>query len=60
MEASLFNESGLVITFIMALRFLTDYINGDTYFRVDRPDHNLVRARNQMRLIEEMEKHQII
>lgn len=60
MEASLFNESGLAITFIMALRFLTDYINGDTYFRVDRPDHNLVRARNQMRLIEEMEKHQII
>ena len=60
MEASLFNESGMAITFIMALRFLTDYLNGDTYFRIDRPDHNLIRARNQIRLIEEMEKHQII
>ena len=59
-EASLFNESGMAITFIVALRFLTDYLNGDTYFRVDRPDHNLIRARNQMRLIEEMEKHQIV
>ena len=60
MESSLFNESGMAITFIMALRFLTDYLNGDTYFRIDRPDHNLIRARNQIRLIEEMEKHQII
>ena len=55
-EASLFAESGRTITFIMALRFLTDYLNGDTYYRVDYDDHNLVRTRNQIKLIEEMDK----
>ena len=55
-EKSLFAESGRTITFIMALRFLTDYLNGDTYYRVDYSEHNLVRTRNQMKLIEEMDK----
>ena len=54
-ERSLFAESGRTITFIMALRFLTDYINGDVYYRTDYPEHNLVRARNQIRLIENMD-----
>lgn len=56
MESSLFAESGRTITFIMALRFLTDYLNGDTYYRVDYSDHNLVRTRNQIKLIEEMDE----
>lgn len=56
LEASLFEEAGRTITFIIALRFLTDYINGDTYYRVDYEEHNLVRTRNQIRLIEEMDK----
>ena len=32
------------------LRFLTDYINGDTYYKIGYPEHNLVRTRNQMAL----------
>ena len=55
MERSLFAESGRTITFIMALRFLTDYINGDVYYRTDYPEHNLIRTRNQIRLIEDMD-----
>ena len=35
---------------MQAVRFFTDYINGDTYYRTDYPEHNLVRTRNQMKL----------
>jgi aminoglycoside phosphotransferase (APT) family kinase protein len=34
-----------------ALRFLTDYLNGDTYYKIRYPEHNLVRARNQLSLL---------
>ena len=44
-----------VITCELAMRFLTDYIDGDLYFKINRPDHNLVRARAQMRLLEDIE-----
>jgi len=43
------------MTFIIGLRFLTDYLNGDTYFKINREDHNLQRARVQFRLISLME-----
>ena len=46
----------LVITCELAMRFLTDYIDGDVYFKVHSPDHNLVRARAQMALLTDMEK----
>ncbi len=46
----------LVITCELAMRFLTDYINGDEYFKVSYPEHNLVRARAQMRLLEVFEE----
>lgn len=36
--------------FMQAVRFLTDYINGDTYYKIAYPEHNLVRTRNQMAL----------
>jgi hypothetical protein len=45
------------MTFIIGLRFLTDYLDGDPYFRTSYPDHNLVRARVQFRLVEQMEKN---
>ncbi len=57
MEKDLFAESGRTITFIMALRFLTDYINGDVYYRTEYAHHNLVRARNQIHLIMEMDDY---
>ena len=44
-----------VITCELAMRFLTDYIDGDLYFKINRPGHNLVRARAQMRLLEDIE-----
>ena len=39
-----------MVTGMLALRFLTDYLDGDRYFRIDRPLHNLERARNQLTL----------
>lgn len=36
--------------FMQGVRFLTDYINGDTYYRTNYPEHNLDRTRNQQRL----------
>ena len=38
------------------MRFLTDYLKGDVYFAIARPEHNLDRARAQLRLVEDMEK----
>ena len=45
-----------LITFIIALRFLTDYIDGDNYFKIHHKHHNLQRARAQFRLVESMEE----
>ena len=45
-----------VLTGELAMRFLTDYIDGDLYFKTSRPDHNLIRARAQMRLLEDVEE----
>ena len=44
-----------VITCELAMRFLTDYIDGDVYFKTKYPEHNLVRARAQMKLLTEIE-----
>ena len=45
-----------VITLELASRFLGDYLTGDRYFRIDYPEHNLVRARAQLALYREMRK----
>jgi len=45
-----------VITYEIGMRFLTDYLNGDQYFKIKRPQHNLDRARNQFALVRSMEK----
>lgn len=47
----------LTITCELAMRFLTDYIDGDMYFKVRSPEHNLIRARAQIKLFKEMERH---
>ena len=44
-----------LMTLECGLRFLTDYLNGDVYFSVACPEHNLVRAKNQFRLVTDME-----
>lgn len=47
--------SGKLITFLIGIRFLTDEIKGDVYFKVARPGHNLDRCRTQFKLIESIE-----
>jgi thiamine kinase-like enzyme len=46
----------LLLPFIMGLRFLTDYIGGDTYYKIHFPEHNIQRARAQFRLVEKLEE----
>ena len=47
--------SAKYITFEQVLRFLMDYIAGDTYYKIKYPDHNLVRTRAQFKLLQSME-----
>jgi Ser/Thr protein kinase RdoA (MazF antagonist) len=48
--------SAKLMTYIIGLRFLTDYLDGDVYYKTAYPGHNLVRARVQFSLLESMEK----
>lgn len=48
--------SAKYITFEQVLRFLMDYIDGDNYYKIKSPNHNLVRARAQYKLLESMEE----
>ena len=50
--------SGKLITFEIGIRFLTDFLSGDTYFRIHRPDHNLDRCRTQFKLVESIERQE--
>jgi hypothetical protein len=50
--------AGKLITFETGLRFLTDHLNGDTYFRVHRPNHNLDRCRTQFKLVQSIESQE--
>ncbi len=45
-----------LITLELGMRFLTDYINGDVYFKIRRPLHNLERCRNQFKMVESIER----
>ncbi len=45
-----------LMTLEVGIRFLADYLNGDVYFATSRPDHNLDRARTQLKLVEDMER----
>lgn len=47
--------SGILMTYMQALRFLTDYLDGDTYYRTDYPEQNFDRARNQFILLQKLE-----
>ena len=45
----------LMITYNQAVRFLTDYIDGDSYYKIHYPNHNLLRTRAQIQLVKSME-----
>ncbi len=57
-EIRLLVFSGRLITFTIGLRFLTDHLEGDIYFRIHRPSQNLDRARAQFALVRSMEEQE--
>lgn len=57
-ERRLLAFSGKLITFEIGIRFLTDYLCGDRYFKIHREGHNLDRCRTQFRLVESIEQQE--
>lgn len=55
-EILLLPEGAKMMTLECGMRFLTDYIDGDLYFKTAYPEHNLVRARTQFKLVSDMEQ----
>ncbi|MEH6308339.1 aminoglycoside phosphotransferase family protein [Olivibacter sp. CPCC 100613] len=56
MEINSLVDGVLLLPYMQMIRFLTDYLNGDTYYKINHPTHNLQRTRAQMRLVIEIEK----
>ncbi|WP_420385004.1 phosphotransferase enzyme family protein [Roseivirga sp.] len=54
MEKETLTFGGLYMTYIMAVRFLTDYLNGDIYYKISYPEENLIRTRNQLKILQLM------
>ena len=54
-EIELLPMGAKVMTFECGMRFLTDHLQGDTYFKIHRENHNLDRARTHMKLVQDME-----
>jgi len=57
-EIALLPFSGKLISLETGIRFLTDYLEGDTYFKVHREGHNLDRCRTQFKLVESIEEQE--
>lgn len=55
-ELDMLPWGALLMTFENGIRFLTDYLDGDHYFRIHREGHNLDRCRTQLKLVSDMEK----
>ncbi len=55
-EIQLMPMGAKVMTYECGMRFLTDYLEGDTYFKIHREHQNLDRCRTQLKLVEDMEK----
>ena len=56
LERDLLPYAACLFPYMQAVRFFADYINGDTYYKVKYPEHNMVRTRAQWRLFEEARK----
>jgi len=56
LERSLLPYGCRLLSYMQTVRFFTDYLNGDTYYKIQYPEHNLVRTRAQLRLLEEQER----
>lgn len=57
LEISLLPYGGRLLTYMQTVRFLTDYLQGDTYYKIHYPEHNLVRTRAQFQLLLSLEAH---
>ena len=55
-ERALLAEGAMLMTLECGMRFLCDYLSGDTYFRTAYAEHNLVRCRTQLKMVAEMEE----
>ena len=42
---------------MQAVRFFSDYLDGDTYYKIAYPEHNLVRTKAQFKLLQSLEEH---
>ena len=54
-EVEMLPTGALIMTLEVATRFLKDYIDGDLYFKTAYPEHNLIRARTQIKLVADMQ-----
>lgn len=57
LEISLIPFAACLFPYMQAVRFLTDYINGDTYYKIQYPEHNLVRTKAQCKLWKSAEEN---
>jgi hypothetical protein len=57
-ELELLAKSLKTFALILGTRFLSDHLQGDTYFKISRPGHNIERARAQFKLVLELEEHE--
>ena len=56
-ERDLLPYGTALLTYMQTVRFLTDYLNGDTYYKIQYPTHNLVRTKAQFKLLQSIETH---
>lgn len=57
LEIEMLPYAAALFPYMQAVRFLTDYINGDTYYKIAYPEHNLVRTKAQVKMLESVEAH---
>lgn len=55
LEIRMLPYGGRLLTYMQTVRFLTDYLNGDTYYKIHKPKHNLIRSRAQFKLLQSLE-----
>lgn len=56
-EIGLLPYGGRLLTYMQTVRFLTDYLNGDVYYKIHSPKHNLIRTKAQFKLLQSLEAH---
>ena len=55
-EKKYIHYAGLILIYMQALRFMSDYLNGDVYYKINYPEQNFDRSKNQMTLLVALEE----